>query len=359
MRFFDRFKKASRPRGADQKDIGHDVIEFLFSSLGIDTEWSVREPRGFTWWGHQLAQRVWAEPPAESHGFAVVRCHAETAVLKNVSPSTQFAARLGALNHCASLSAYVWHPDSRRVTLRCSVLLHEDNVEWAKRLLLAATGIQAADAHIKLGLAETLQGEPDSSEHPKSGRRQEPDPVLDIIQTTFAPEGQGSSSFTDDDFSRVLAMEPAPWVLANEGDLGLTAEFPFTGARPAAELAFRGEDNVETALLTVKATERHPQLGSGALVQLSLPLTLPAADAAELAARLNRVEAEESPDSALCLGAWCPDRSDGICFVTFLPSAIRRPGLLNVVVLDAGLRTRWVEGYLRRHGLLAQEGDPR
>ena len=47
-------------------DVAHDaglqVVEFVYRTMRIDEEWSIREPRGFTWWGHQLAQRVWAEP---------------------------------------------------------------------------------------------------------------------------------------------------------------------------------------------------------------------------------------------------------------------------------------------------------
>ena len=44
-----------------REDVGPGVIDFVYATLGLDDAWSVREPRGVTWWGHRLAQRVWAE----------------------------------------------------------------------------------------------------------------------------------------------------------------------------------------------------------------------------------------------------------------------------------------------------------
>ena len=44
------------------EDVGPQVIDYLFRSLQIDPKWSIRESRKFTWWGHRLAQKVWADP---------------------------------------------------------------------------------------------------------------------------------------------------------------------------------------------------------------------------------------------------------------------------------------------------------
>lgn len=239
--------------------------------MAIDERWSVREARGFTWWGHRLAQRVWAEPARESHGASVVRIHAETAVLRKVLRGPGTSQKIGILNRWPSLSAFVWDPDHKRVTLRCAMTVHRENIGWAKSLFVAAAGIQAADAHIKLTqlsprglygdaadygevgkrifekaeaarrrIAAAKGGWPmvwaDLSHHPRSGAREEPDGMLDIIRDFFVPQGQGPSPFTEDDFKTALAMKPAPWVQASGGGPELTAELAFTGSRPAAML---------------------------------------------------------------------------------------------------------------------------
>jgi hypothetical protein len=95
-------------------------------------------------------------------------------------------------------------------------------------------------------------------------------------------------------------MEPSPWVLANGRESGMTAEFPFPGCMPP------------TALLKVTAEERHPQLGSGALFVLKLPVSLPEVNAEELANKLNCAEAVEWT-GCHCFGGWC--RQSGVCVI--------------------------------------------
>lgn len=137
MGLFDRFRaRISDTRTQD--DVGPQVIDFLFSSMKIDEEWGIRESRGFTWWGHLLAQRVWADPPRNRNGTPVVRLHAETGLLRGLAPTDGLLARLDLLNKVASLSAFVWHPDSQRLTMHAAMTFNEENVEWAKRLFLSA-----------------------------------------------------------------------------------------------------------------------------------------------------------------------------------------------------------------------------
>ena len=174
-------------------DPGLQAIEFIYRKMRIDDEWSIREPRGFTWWGHNLAQRVWAEPARMSAGFAVYRVHAETALLRNLEEQEDLSAKLALFNQMASLSAYVWDPAARRLALRCSIYVHAENLAWLQKILGAAVGIQAADAHIKVGLATMLRGEPDISAHPRSGPRNEADDMLGVIEM-FAADGKGRVS---------------------------------------------------------------------------------------------------------------------------------------------------------------------
>src|SRR5206468_2986123 len=36
-------------------DVGPEVLDFVFAAMKVDDDWSVRESRSFTWWGHRLA----------------------------------------------------------------------------------------------------------------------------------------------------------------------------------------------------------------------------------------------------------------------------------------------------------------
>jgi hypothetical protein len=63
---------------AGRTDVALEAIQFLYSLLRIDDEWSVREPRGFTWWAGDYVQRVWAEPCVEDQGIWLSRLVAET-----------------------------------------------------------------------------------------------------------------------------------------------------------------------------------------------------------------------------------------------------------------------------------------
>jgi hypothetical protein len=333
-------------------DIGPEVIESLFASMDIDEEWAIREARGFTWWGHTLAQRVWAEPPRDSAGTTLVRVHAETALLRGVTVSDAVLQRLGALNQVASLSAFVLDPRSRRVTLHCAMTLHRETLDWGKRLLSGAVAAQAADAHVKVAGAPLFGATVDTSSHPRSGVRPQPDDMLSILEAVFVPKGAGPSPVTDADLEGAEGLLSQAGLIGFSGADGLTAELPFTGRQPAAMRELIGEAGPpETALLRVGTKERHPQLGNGAFFHLALPLNFDRPQAAAIAMRLNHAEATE-PSDAHFLGAWCPDRPRGLGFVSFLPAALYRPGLLDVMIMNAGLRARWAREALEAEGVL-------
>lgn len=326
-------------------DPGLEVLQFVYTSMQIDEAWSVREPRRFTWWGHRLAQRIWAEPPRASEGFEVSRVHAETDLLRRVSGRPGLLDQLAALNRFASLSALVWDPQRSRLMLRCSVYVHAQTLPWVRELFAAAVAIQAADAHIKVAeLPRLLGGEPDTSAHPTSGWRSQPDDMLNVIASMFAPQGRGPSPFTEADFKAALRLEPRPWVLATGNGAALAAEFPFWGDVPA--VAGGGG----TALLTATAKERHPQLGSGALLLLSVPsppdpAPVDPGDAARLANDLNLAE-PEAWTRAHFLGAWAVGPGRGLTYVTFLPAVVYRRGLLEAMIVSTALRTRWASDHL-------------
>ncbi len=318
-----------------RQDVGPQVLDYLFRSLRIDVQWSVRESRKFTWWGHRLAQRVWADAVRMDEGYAVVRVHAETDFLKDVPKTQRTFERVSAFNAFGvSMSAFVFQPEDQRLTMHCAADFHAENVQWLSVLFSAAVAIQAADAHIKVDRAATLLGaRADESHHLLSGRRKEPDDMLNVIEALFAPEGRGPSTFGKEDFASAQAMEPSPWVMANGNDSGMTAEFPFPGCMPP------------TALLKVCAEERHPQFGNGVLFVLQLPVSLRKVNAEELANKLNCAETLEWTRCHY-FGGWCKDPDRNLAFVSFIPSTLRRCGLLENLLYSMAHRARWSNEFL-------------
>jgi hypothetical protein len=164
-------------------------------------------------------------------------------------------------------------------------------------------------------------------------------------------DDKGPCPFPAADFATVAEVLREHGTLTFGGDAGepvLTAEFPFYDDLPAVVTGRAG-----TALLTASAEERHPQLGSGVLLRLSLP-DPPGAGSRELshlsniAHELNRAEACEWSASHF-LGASCAHARQpvpGISFVTFLPAGVYVPGLLQAFILGTGVRARGAIRYL-------------
>ena len=120
---------------------------------------------------------------------------------------------------------------------------------------------------------------------------------------------------------------------AERAGLGIVAHLPF-GA---------GDEH---GVLTLSAETRHPLLGAGCLVRLSVPPGH--GDTAETAARLGRQERHEFTP-AQSLGGWCGAHDPGLAYLSFLPAAVYEPGLLHHMIEDAVRRAEWVRGRLRGH----------
>lgn len=317
-------------------DLGQETVTYLFDAMQVDPEWSVREDRGGVWWPGELAQRIWADPPRSGPTGPVFDVRAETDVIRNISPSERLTHMISVLNTHASLSALVYDEDQRLLRYACSMVIHQQNIDWARRLLSLAIAIQAVDAIIKLEISDVLGGVPAVSAHPVSGLRTSRDDMVNVVSQSIAPHGSGASSpFSAADFASIEELDPNPSVLTTADESGLTAEFPFLGPRSGAQASLEGRPP-ETALLQITRNDRHPQLGSGCLVRLTLPV---GADTEGMALELNRREATLASDCHF-LGAWCVGPI-GLTFVTFLPAIAHRPGLLANIFMSSAIRTRW------------------
>jgi hypothetical protein len=316
-------------------DLGPRVVQQLFEALQLDAGWSVRARRSFAWWGHHLAQRVWAERPRRQADADTTRVQASTVVLKGVKRQAQTAEQIASLNRFASFSALVWNPYSGEVALHSCACFTRDNARWLQPIFAKAITMQAAEAHVQLEtLLGLLGGRPAWSEHPRHGRRLDPDTKLDVLGTVYARVGAGPSPFSHADFDAALQMEQPPWVSAAVDGRTLSAEIPLDGSAGGR------------ATLTVSSEGSHPQLGSGLLLRLRLPFP-PAQPAAELAGRLNAVETIEQTDANL-FGAWCSGHDEHLWFAQFLPAGLYEPGLLGLMVRNAAARARWGTAQLPR-----------
>jgi hypothetical protein len=325
------------------RDVGPELVDYLYRMLQVDEEWGVRDARGFAWWGHSVAQRITAAPARDLDGLLVTRVAIEADVLRDVPDTPHTADVVSLLNMHASLSAYVWEPAAGRVRLSCTAYAHEGNIVWLRRLLAGVAAIQAADAYLKsLVLPEIVGAMPDTSAHPEHGARPLPDDMLNVLDRVFVPAGEEPSRWTSTDFEGALTAEETPWLLATGGDdeAGLTAEFAFEDEAPALV-------GGAAALFQATAGERNPQLGNGLLVRLALPLVGIEDQAVRLANDLNLAEAREWTGVHL-LGAWCRDPGGGLSHVSFVPNALHMAGLIDALAWNAALRTEWSRAALDR-----------
>lgn len=326
----------------ETSDLGLQVIRRIHDALEVPEEWSLQAHRNFTWWAHRLAQHVWAEPTRSSNDIDVVRIHAATDLLRKVPDDERTVERLSALNRFATLSALVWERESGEIVLHAAAYAHARNVSWLLPLLDAAVVLQAAEAHAQVEeLAAHFEAEPADTAHPSSGRRRDPDDMLDVLGNVYWRVGSDPSPFTEADFEATVQMEPRPWSAARQDALGFTAEL--TLADPG-----RGAEGETHAVLHASADTQHPRLGSGLLLRLTLP-HVQGATAAEQAASLNLTEFREWTNSHL-FGAWCKSGEEALSFVQFLPAAVYEAGLLSRLAWNLAVRGRWASSFLHHGG---------
>lgn len=125
---------------------------------------------------------------------------------------------------------------------------------------------------------------------------------------------------------------------ASNSSTAVWAELPLSGDCPSRSI----DPGAETALLQVSAGVPHPIAGAGYLATISLPLPQAPADSAEICARLNALELEET-DFVPRLGAWglhTPDDLPG--YSCFIPCAEPMGGLHMAIMWWCVRRAAWL-----------------
>jgi hypothetical protein len=315
-------------------DAGARAVDFVFRQMQVDAEWSIRGPREFTWWGHDLAQRVLAEPPIRDHGLDVSRLVATTTIVRNVQPSADTFKLLNVMNaQGAILSGFVFDPGERTVTLACTAKVYDDPRSkkpdgysaLVSHYFATAVAAQASQAqHAAAPLATILNGIAAASQRPGRGPRENPDDMLGTLGFLMT-KGQSTSEWAGAEMRHALRSAEQMGALATGSDDGMAAEFQF---------------HDQTALMTMSTREEHPTVGRGLLVRLALPLVHDPGEGMKVAAALNLRELRENYFNAF-MGGWCLDSRGLLTFVAFYPNARIGNGYAGLVAQQMALRCRW------------------
>lgn len=323
-----------RQKPVSQEDAGLDLVRRLHRNIQAEPKWCVWEERGFTWWGHNLAQRIWADPPLEdSEGATFQRLHAQTDVFDGFDKSDRQIQFLNILNHTCTLSALVPASDgSRRVRLCCSMLLFPDNGDFVWHVFSTAAAMQAAEAVI---ISSSIDEEfragllAADSQHPQSGPRLLADEMLDIIDAVIRPHGEGPSRYAGGAMGKLAKdLLRQPCLFASGSETGVTAEYPHPH---------------HSYMLRLVTEDPHPRVGSGMLAMLNLPEGENDAETARTAMALNMYEIGSADTPAHFLGSWCAG-VHGLAFISFFPNTLANDGMPVSVAGNLIGRACWHSG---------------
>lgn len=362
----DRSEAMSDTRYPALDPVGRRAIEAIRARLMIDPEWSETHDDGFSWWSHRLRQRFRVEGPVDLEGLPTWWASFETDVAAGIEGSDAAKGFVAyAANRVSNLYATV--VDGDRLRHRARVYFLPETLEHRVALLSDRALLSNIDAH---RIADTFIGRApslglggsalrvDASRHPVSGSRPEPDEMLTVRDTIFAPLGETEAP-----------GERRP-------DLAAAGRLLSSVTRPDVEVRV-GRSDVEGLAGTflseagigaynVHIGVRHPILGLGAL---SLLRVLPRGDGTSDAGsgavrgsteatdqeafeaarrRCERLDAAEWRvwEPLLSLGAWVPDRIGAtdtlaLTHATFHPNATLVPGLGTELAADALMRFSW------------------
>ena len=338
---WEKESQSPEPDYEELDDVGPEVIQFVHESMYIDEGWSVNLPRGFVWWGHRLAQKVWADDCRKDENVDVTLMHVETDFLRNVKDTPQIYESINELNAGVSQFAFIYYPKDRCIRLHSTVYTHGQNLNWSERLFLKAVSLQVSHAE---RMAECIShlftgSEPDTTPHPDRGFRQKKDEMVDVSENFFIPMGKQAPPIASGIFQSTKELLRR-WFMAESDDDGLTAEFPFTGNEPALVRITQGKHGVVTSFFVVNSVEEHPLLGRGLLMRMMLPITYTKERGLQLAMSLNRLESTEWVKGHLT-GAWCVDDQCHLMFVSFYPIAGLKHGELINLALSFAARSKW------------------
>jgi len=155
-----------------QEEVGLRALNNIFQRMQIDTEWSVRGERSFSWWAKDFVQHITVTEPVKSGDFLVSRLIAVTPIVEDVDVTENAYHLINVPNaYFGTLSALVLGQDGV-VRYVAATTVHEQMLEFVSHFFSFIAAMQVTDAHIKAPFyAEMLKGRQALSAHPTSGPR--------------------------------------------------------------------------------------------------------------------------------------------------------------------------------------------
>ena len=238
------------------KDIGIEVIESIYNQLQIDDKWAIKDERGFTWWSHNLAQKISVSEGKNDLGLEMFKLQSRTEFLKDFPSDQKSSELLGMYMRFSSLSGITPHPtEENRFELVSTMWVHKDVKDFIELYFMLSSLIQNIEAHIMAPMyAETLSAKVDISAHPSNGKRNEPDDMLGILEDFVRPKGEEISLWIGEEMNELRSqINNSPKWFSMGDDTSLSAEFPYPG---------------ETSLMNFNTSEQNPRMGNGLLITI-------------------------------------------------------------------------------------------
>ncbi|MCJ7709993.1 MAG: hypothetical protein MUQ32_04100, partial [Chloroflexi bacterium] len=279
---------SSRKAARRIDDLGMAAVERVHREMQIDEPWTVREERGFTWWGAWNRQRVWAGPAVRSGGETLWHVRARTPVFRDQPDEPTTYARVNQWNVLWPMGAMAYDPDDGTISARSGAFLYAGVDPWLETFLMMAVGLQASLAWIAADTRDEV-GPRDAEPHPSAGPRRDPDDMLNLAATGPKVPSPITASILRTAEAELEAEGFA--VTFDEDEEVLLAILPLAG---------------ETAMWMLRSLD-HPVLGPGALARLVLPRPMGPQRATWIANALNLAEAADWTGDVRPhgLGAWC------------------------------------------------------
>ena len=311
-----------------QEEVGLRALNNIFQRMQIETEWSVRGERSFSWWAKDFVQHITVTEPVKSGDFLVSRLIAVTPIVEGVDVTENAYHLVNVPNaYFGTLSALVLGQDGV-VRYVAATTVHEQMLEFVSHFFSFIAAMQVTDAHIKAPFyAQMLKGRQALSAHPSSGPRLDyGHDCLDIIEHLIVPHGKQPSAWAGSDMLDTLALLERYSMIATGDEQGIVAEFPYHDF---------------SSLLTFDTDRVHPQVGHGLHVSLKVPDNVFPRSASVAAGLLNQMEAlPELPTKFY--GTWCTGPNGDLTFSAFYPNALFHPGQGKNIALAMARRAEWV-----------------
>jgi len=327
------------------QSIGERAVKQIAAAWMVDdnrTEWV---ENGFDWWPGSFRVEVRYHhdyPGPEEHAAALAdrwRVSVATDYIDNAPvDDPKFVRLVAAMGLLSSSYSYVYLPRESAEELKAgaptklylfsSAYIGPALVDWLPQFLATMAIMQPIDAEIRATAHAGLVGA--TPDHGPRGNVKQCDALLELAEKAYVPAGQLPSAWSDtDEFEDIADDLTGDDVLAVGKRDQLALGMPFGG---------------DAALVMLRSSGRHPQLGNGLLVTVQIPFQAPEDEIARRVGFLNCEEAVNWTDFPQ-FGCWhSRDVGDGkleLAHTTFVPNALARLGLASNFAVWSIARARW------------------